>query len=147
MYPLLFADRARKVTQLALQEALRLNHEYVGTEHILLGLIKEGSGVTPSMFNAVHHDLSKVRTEVGNFVKSGPSMTTLGKLSYTPGAKKVMEYADEEARNSGHRYVEPAHLLLGLLREREGIAAQVLMSFGLKAEELRAEVEDFLGQP
>jgi len=147
MYPLLFADRARKVMQLASREAFRLNHEYIGTEHILLGLIKEGSGVTPSMLSKVDRDLRKVRLEVEKFVQTGSSMITLGKLPYTLDAKKVMEYADEEARNSRHPCVEAEHILLGLLREPEGIAGQVLMSFGLNAEELRAEIEAILRQP
>ncbi len=145
MYPLLFADHARKVMQLANQEAHRLNHQYIGTEHILLGLVKEGSGVTASMLKKVNRDLRRVRMEVEKFVQSGPSMTTLCRLSYTPGAKNVMEYAVEEARNSGHNYVEAEHILLALLREQEGIAAEVLMSFGLRAEDLRVEIGQLKG--
>lgn len=88
MYPLLLADRARKVMQLANQEAHRLSHEYIGTEHILLGLVKEGSGVTPIMLKKLDHDLRKVRTEVDNFVKSGPSMPTQA-WNIAPGIQVV----------------------------------------------------------
>ena len=140
MYPHLFADRARRVMQLANQEAHRLDHEYIGTEHILLGLVKEGSGVTVGMLEKVDRDLRKVRAEVEKLVPAGPRMTTLGRLSYTPGAKNAIEYAVEEARNSGHDYVEAENILLGLLREQEGIAAKALMSFGFNIEELRAEI-------
>jgi len=138
-------DRARKVMALANQEAQRLNHEYIGTEHILLGLVKEGSGVGANVLKNLDIDLRKVRLEVEKLVKSGPEMVTMGKLPQTPRAKKVIEYAIEEARNLNHNYVGTEHLLLGLLREHDGVAAQVLMNLGLKLEEVREEVLSLLG--
>jgi ATP-dependent Clp protease ATP-binding subunit ClpC len=140
-----FTDRARKVMALANQEAQRFNHEYIGTEHILLGLVKEGSGVGANVLKNMEVDLRKVRLEVEKLVKSGPDMVTMGKLPQTPRAKKVIEYAIEEARSLNHNYVGTEHLLLGLLREHEGVAAQVLMNLGLKLEQVREEVLDLLG--
>ena len=140
-----FTDRARKVMALANQEAQRFNHEYIGTEHILLGLVKEGSGVGANVLKNLDVDLRKVRLEVEKLVKSGPDMVTMGKLPQTPRAKKVIEYAIEEARNLNHNYVGTEHLLLGLLREHEGVAAQVLMNLGLKLEDVREEVLNLLG--
>ena len=140
-----FTDRARKVMALANQEAQRFNHEYIGTEHILLGLVKEGSGVGANVLKNLDVDLRKVRLEVEKLVKSGPDMVTMGKLPQTPRAKKVIEYAIEEARSLNHNYVGTEHLLLGLLREHEGVAAQVLMNLGLKLEEVREEVLNLLG--
>jgi len=140
-----FTDRARKVMALANQEAQRFNHEYIGTEHILLGLVKEGSGVGANVLKNLGVDLRKVRLEVEKLVKSGPDMVTMGKLPQTPRAKKVIEFAIEEARNLNHNYVGTEHLLLGLLREHDGVAAQVLMNLGLKLEEVREEVLNLLG--
>ncbi|HYE01860.1 MAG TPA: Clp protease N-terminal domain-containing protein, partial [Phycisphaerales bacterium] len=140
-----FTDRARKVMALANQEAQRFNHEYIGTEHILLGLVKEGSGVGANVLKNLDVDLRKVRLEVEKLVKSGPDMVTMGKLPQTPRAKKVIEYGIEEARNLNHNYVGTEHLLLGLLREHDGVAAQVLMNLGLKLEDVREEVLNLLG--
>jgi ATP-dependent Clp protease ATP-binding subunit ClpC len=140
-----FTDRARKVMQLANQEAQRLNHEYIGTEHILLGLVKEGSGVAANVLKNLDIDLRKIRLEIEKIVQSGPDMVTMGKLPQTPRAKKVIEYSIEEARNLNHNYVGTEHLLLGLLREQEGVAAQVLMNLGLKLEDVREEVLNLLG--
>ena len=140
-----FTDRARKVMQLANQEAQRFNHEYIGTEHILLGLIKEGSGVAANVLKNLDVDLRKIRLEVEKLVQSGPDMVTMGKLPQTPRAKKVIEYSMEEARSLNHNYVGTEHILLGLLREQEGVAAQVLMNLGLKLEEVRDEVLNLLG--
>ena len=140
-----FTDRARKVMQLANQEAQRFNHEYIGTEHILLGLVKEGSGVAANVLKNLDVDLRKIRIEVEKIVQTGPDMVTMGKLPQTPRAKKVIEYAMDEARNLNHNYVGTEHLLLGLLREQEGVAAQVLMNLGLKLEDVRDEVLNLLG--
>src|SRR2546429_59416 len=140
-----FTDRARKVMALANQEAQRFNHEYIGTEHILLGLVKEGSGVGANVLKNLDVDLRKVRLEVEKLVKSGPDMVTMGKLPQTPRAKKGIEYAIEEARHLNHNYVGTEHLLLGLLREHDGVAAQVLMNLNLKLEEVREEVLNLLG--
>jgi len=130
---------------LANQEAQRFNHEYIGTEHILLGLVKEGSGVGATVLKNLDVDIKKLRLEIEKHVKSGPDMVTMGKLPQTPRAKKVIEYAIEEARALNHNYVGTEHLLLGILRETEGIAAQVLMSMGLKLEDVRQEVLNLLG--
>ncbi|AQT67553.1 Negative regulator of genetic competence ClpC/MecB [Anaerohalosphaera lusitana] len=140
-----FTDRARKVMALANQEAQRFNHEYIGTEHILLGLVKEGSGVGANVLKNLDVDIKKLRLEIEKLVKSGPDMVTMGKLPQTPRAKKVIEYAIEEARALNHNYVGTEHILLGLLRETEGIAAQVLMNLGLKLENVRQEVLNLLG--
>ncbi len=140
-----FTERARKVMALANQEAQRFNHEYIGTEHILLGLVKEGSGVGANVLKNLGVDLHKVRMEVEKLVKPGPDMVTMGRLPTTPRAKKVTEYAIEEARNINHNYIGTEHILLGLLREQEGVAAQVLRNLGLKLEEVREEVLRLLG--
>ena len=131
--------------QLANQEAQRFNHEYIGTEHILLGLVKEGSGVAANVLKNLEVDLRKIRLEVEKLVQSGPEMVTVGKLPQTPRAKKVIEYSMEEARNLNHSYVGTEHILLGLLREQEGVAAQVLMNLGLKLDDVREEVLNLLG--
>ena len=140
-----FTDRARKVMQLANQEAQRFNHEYIGTEHVLLGLVKEGSGVAANVLKNLDVDLRKIRLEVEKLVQSGPEMVTMGKLPQTPRAKKVLEYSMEEARSLNHNYVGTEHILLGLLREQEGVAAQVLMNLGMKLEDVREEVLNLLG--
>jgi ATP-dependent Clp protease ATP-binding subunit ClpC len=140
-----FTERARKVIALANQEAQRFNHEYIGTEHLLLGLVKEGSGVGANVLKNLGVDLRKVRMEVEKLVKAGPDMVTMGKLPQTPRAKKVIEFSIEEARNLNHNYVGTEHLLLGLLREQDGVAAQVLMNLDLKLEEVRDEVLNLLG--
>ncbi len=140
-----FTDRARKVMGLARQEAQRLNHEYIGTEHILLGLVQEGSGVAASVLKNLEIDLKKIRQEVEKLVKSGPSMVTMGQLPFTPRAKKVLELALEEAGSLGHNYIGTEHILLGLIRESDGKAAKVLQNLGIKLEQVREEVLDFLG--
>jgi ATP-dependent Clp protease ATP-binding subunit ClpC len=142
-----FTDRARKVMQLANQEAERFNHEYIGTEHMLLGLVKEGSGVAANVLKNLDIDLRKIRLEVEKIVQTGPSgeQVVLGKRPHTPRAKKVIEYSIDEARGLNHNYVGSEHLLLGLLREQEGVAAQVLMNLGLKLEDVREEVLNLLG--
>jgi ATP-dependent Clp protease ATP-binding subunit ClpA len=142
-----FTDRARKVMKLANQEAQRFNHEYIGTEHILLGLVQEGSGVAANVLRNLDIDLRKIRREVENIVQSGLHLPLVGKLPYTSTAKEVIEFSIEEAHNFNHNYVGTEHLLLGLMREQEGIAAQILMNLGLKLEDLRREVAYFLGQP
>jgi ATP-dependent Clp protease ATP-binding subunit ClpC len=142
-----FTDRARKVMQLANQEAQRFNHEYIGTEHILLGLVKEGSGVAANVLKNLDVDLRKIRLEVERIVQHGQGgdQVVMGRLPHTPRAKKVIEYSIEEARNLNHSYVGTEHLLLGLLREQEGVAAQVLMNLGLKLDDVREEVLNLLG--
>jgi len=140
-----FTDRAKKVMNLARQEAQRFNHEYLGTEHILLGLVQEGSGVAANVLKNMGIDLTKIRAEVEKIVKTGPSMVTMGQLPFTPRAKKVLELSMEEASNLGHNYIGTEHLLLGLIKENEGIAAQVLLNLNVKLEDVREEVLEFLG--
>ena len=140
-----FTDRAKKVMTLARQEAQRLNHEYIGTEHILLGLIQEGSGVAANVLRNMNIDLEKIRHEIEKIVKAGGGIVTQSNLPFTPRAKKVLELSMEEAANLGHNYIGTEHLLLGLIKENEGIAAQVLMNLGVKLEDVREEVLEFLG--
>jgi ATP-dependent Clp protease ATP-binding subunit ClpC len=140
-----FTDRARKVMQLANQEAQRCNHEYIGTEHVLLGLVKEGSGVAANALKHFDVDLDKTGSEVEKLVRSGRDMVTTGKLPQTPRAKKALDYSIEEARNLNHDYVGTEHILLGLLREKETVAAQILMNLGLNLEAVRNEVLNLLG--
>ncbi len=140
-----FTDRAKKVMSFARQEAMKFNHEYIGTEHILLGLVQEGSGVAANVLKNMTIDLEKIRHEVEKIVKTGPSMVTMGQLPFTPRAKKVLELSLEEASQLSHNYIGTEHLLLGLIRENEGIAAQVLMNIGIKLDEVREEVLEFLG--
>ncbi len=140
-----FTDRAKKVMSFARQEAQKFNHEYIGTEHILLGLVQEGSGVAANVLKNMTIDLEKVRHEVEKIVKTGPSMVTMGQLPFTPRAKKVLELSMEEASTLSHNYIGTEHLLLGLIKENEGIAAQVLMNHGVKQDEVREEVLEFLG--
>src|SRR6185369_15974775 len=140
-----FTERARKVMSLALQETQRFNHDYIGTEHILLGLVQEGSGVAAQVLRNLEVEPRKIRIEVEKIVKNGTNMVTMGQLPFTPRAKKVLELALEEAQNLGHNYIGTEHLLLGLIRENEGIAAQVLLNLGTKLEEVREEVLELLG--
>jgi hypothetical protein len=140
-----FTDRARKVMALANQEAQRFNHEYIGTEHILLGLVKEGSGVGATVLKNHNVDIKKLRLEVKKLVKSNQDMVTMGRLPRTPRAKKVIEYAIEEAQSHNHTYVGTEHILLGLFRENKSTAAQVLMNLDLSIEQVRHEVLLFHG--
>jgi ATP-dependent Clp protease ATP-binding subunit ClpC len=141
-----FTDRSRKVMQLANEEAQRFNHEYIGTEHILLGLVKEGAGVGANVLKNLNVDLRKVRLEVEKIVLAGHEAGRKGKLPETPRAKKVIEYAIEEAHNLNHHYVGTEHLLLGLVREEEGVAAQVLLNLGVRLSHVRTEVLSLLGE-
>jgi hypothetical protein len=141
-----FTDRARKVMQLANEEAQQLSHEYIGTEHILLGLVKEGSGVAANVLKNLDIDLRTIRLEVEKLIKPGPPTRTFEKLPQTPRGKRVIEYALEEAGDLGHNYVGSEHILLGLLREREGVAAWVLENLGVTLAEVREEVLSLHGQ-
>jgi len=144
MYDRFFTDRARKVMALASQEARRFNHEYVGTEHILLGLIKEGDGVAANVLKYLGVDLDKARQSVEQILPIGDD-SSFDDRSLTPRAKKVMEYASQEARDLNHNYGGTEHILLGLLREQEGVAAQVLTNLGVKVDEVRRETLNLLG--
>src|SRR5574338_287198 len=141
-----FTDRVRKVLQMAREEAARLHHEYVGTEHILLGLIREGEGVAAAVLTNLNVDLEDIQQKIEETVKKGKAATAAGpELPYTSRAKKVLELAMTEARELNHSYVGTEHLLLGLLREEKGIAAQVLTDAGVSLEASRAETLRLLG--
>ena len=140
-----FTDRVRKVLAMAREEAIRLQHDYVGTEHILLGLIREGEGVAAAVLMNLNVDLEQIHERIEESVRKGKATIALGELPYTSRAKKVLEYAMAEARELNHSYVGTEHLLLGLLREEKGIAAQVLNSLGVTLEEARAETLKLLG--
>ncbi|MBP9732955.1 MAG: ATP-dependent Clp protease ATP-binding subunit [Candidatus Omnitrophica bacterium] len=140
-----FTERARKVILLAKQEAKRFNHDYIGTEHILLGLLREGEGVAAAVLQSLNMNLDNIRLEVEKLVQPGPATVVSGDLPFTPKAKKVMELAMDEARALGHNYIGTEHLLLGLIREGEGVASQVFMNLGLDLERVRDEVIKLLG--
>ena len=141
-----FTDRVRKVLQMAREEAARLHHEYVGTEHILLGLIREGEGVAAAVLTNLNVDLEEIQQKIEETVKKGKAAAAPGPdLPYTSRAKKVLELAMTEARELNHSYVGTEHLLLGLLREEKGIAAQVLADAGVTLEQSRAETLRLLG--
>ena len=140
-----FTDRVRKVLAMARDEAIRLQHDYVGTEHILLGLLREGEGVAAAVLTNLSADLDQVHERIEESVKQGKATIALGELPYTSRAKKVLEFAMGEARELNHSYVGTEHLLLGLLREEKGIAAQVLSSLGISLEDARAETLKVLG--
>ncbi len=140
-----FTERARKVILLAKEEAKRFNHDYIGTEHILLGLVREGEGVAAAVLANFGLSPDKIRVEVEKLVQPGPATVISGDLPFTPKAKKVIELAMDEARALGHNYVGTEHLLLGLIREGEGVASQVLMNMGLELDKVREEVMNLLG--
>src|ERR1041384_4308452 len=141
-----FTDRVRKVLQMAREEAARLHHEYVGTEHILLGLIREGEGVAAAVLQNLNVDLDEIAQRIEETVKKGKAAAATGPdLPYTSRAKKVLELAMAEARELNHSYVGTEHLRLGLLREEKGIAAQVLTDAAISLEASRAETLRLLG--
>ena len=140
-----FTERARKVILLAKEEAKRFNHDYIGTEHILLGLVREGEGVAAAVLENLGLSSEKIAMEVEKLVKAGPSTVISGDIPFTPKAKKVMELSMDEAVSLGHNYIGTEHLLLGLLREGEGIASQVLINLGLDLNKVRSEVMRLLG--
>ncbi|WP_372366317.1 Clp protease N-terminal domain-containing protein [Candidatus Uabimicrobium sp. HlEnr_7] len=140
-----FTERARKVMSLSRQEAQRFNHEYIGTEHILLGLIQEGSGVAARVLKNMDVELRNVRLEIEKVVESGSSVLQVGQLPFTPRAKNAIQLSLEEANNLGHSYIGTEHLLLALLKDKESVAAGALVSLSIKLEDVRVEVLEFLG--
>src|SRR6476646_9708514 len=134
-----FTERARKVLTLAQEEAQRFNHNYIGTEHLLLGLVREGDGVAAKVLGNMGVELNKVRSAVEFIIGRGDRMV-MGEIGLTPRAKKVIELAVDEARRLNHHYIGTEHLLLGLVREGEGIAAGVLESLGVSLEKVRTQV-------
>jgi len=140
-----FTERARKVIILAKEEARRFNHDYIGTEHILLGLIREGEGVAAAVLQKLGLSLENIRLEIEKLVQPGPTTQIIGDIPFTPRSKKALELAAEEARSLGHNYIGTEHLLLGLIREGEGVASQVLLNLGLDLNSVRNEVMELLG--
>ena len=140
-----FTDRARKVLTLAQDEAQRFNHNYIGTEHLLLGLVREGEGVAAKVLENLSVELAKVRQAV-EFIIGRGERPVLGDIGLTPRAKKVIELAIDEARRLGHNYIGTEHLLLGLVREEGGIASGVLESLGVSLDKVRHEVVRVLSQ-
>ncbi|MBI1976804.1 MAG: AAA family ATPase, partial [Candidatus Omnitrophica bacterium] len=140
-----FTERARKVVLLAKEEAKRFNHDYIGTEHVLLGLIREGEGVAAAVLQKLGLSPDNIRLEVEKLVQPGPATMVSGDIPFTPKAKKVIELAMDEARALGHNYIGTEHLLLGLIREGEGVASQVLLNMGLDLNKVRNEVMNLLG--
>jgi len=141
-----FTERAQRVILIAQEEAKRLNHDYVGTEHLLLGLSALGEGVAAQVLANLGIDLRRLRAEVEKIVGTGDNILLLGEIPFTPQAKKVLEFAVEEAQNLGHNYVGTEHILLGLIRQEEGVAARVLENLGVSLETVREEVINLLGE-
>jgi len=135
-----FSDKARKVMALANQESARLNHEYIGTEHILLGMLNEDSGIGAVALRNMGVDLARARREADKLMWDSPDGPFPGQSPQTPRAKKVIQYALDESKKMGHNYVGTEHLLLGLLSDSDGVAAQILINLGLKLENVREEV-------
>jgi ATP-dependent Clp protease ATP-binding subunit ClpA len=142
-----FNDRAKRVLALAQDEAIRLNHNYIGTEHLLLGLVREGEGVAALVLDSLGVELSKVRTAVERIIGRGESTASPSEITLSPRTKKVIELAIDEARKLGHSHVGTEHLLLALVREGEGIASGILESLGVTLEKVRQQVIATLGQP
>jgi ATP-dependent Clp protease ATP-binding subunit ClpC len=135
-----FTPRAQQVLMLARKEAERFNHTFVGTEHILIGLMALGQGVAVNVLRKLGLNLEVVRTEVGKIVGAGPEQKLIGNIPYTPRVKEVLALAARHAKALNHTYVGTEHILLGLLDERDGVAARVLERFGVKMEETQKEI-------
>src|SRR5205809_1017380 len=138
-----FTDRARRVVVLAQEEARMLNHNYIGTEHILLGLIHEGEGVAAKALESLGISLEGVRAQVEEIIGQGQQAPS-GHIPFTPRAKKVLELSLREALQLGHNYIGTEHILLGLIREGEGVAAQVLVKLGADLNRVRQQVIQLL---
>jgi ATP-dependent Clp protease ATP-binding subunit ClpC len=138
-----FTDRARRVVVLAQEEARILNHDYIGTEHVLLGLIQEGQGIAAKALESLDISLEAVRSQVEEIIGQGESFPT-GHIPFTPRAKKVLELSLREALNLGHNFIGTEHILLGLIREGEGVAAQVLQKLGADLNRVRQQVIQLL---
>src|SRR5438309_1310932 len=141
-----FTERARQVVVLAQEEARALGHNYIGTEHVLLGLMREEQGIGARALDALGVTLEDVRDQVMRIVGEGDEAGT-GQIPFTPRAKKVLELSLREALTLGHNYIGTEHILLGLVRENEGVAARILLDFGADADKVRSEVIRFLSGP
>jgi ATP-dependent Clp protease ATP-binding subunit ClpC len=140
-----FTDRVRRVMFLAREEAARLHHDYIGTEHLLLGIVREGEGLAATIVTNLGIDLDVIRRTIESMVPSSSGSVTIGEIPFTPRAKRVLELSVEEAKNLQHNYVGTEHLLLGLIREGEGIAARVLLEFGADFKRVKDEVVRLIG--
>ena len=140
-----FTDRARKVLTLAQDEAQRFNHNYIGTEHLLLGLVREGEGVAARVLENMNVELAKIRTAV-EFIIGRGDRPVVGEVGLTPRAKRVIELAIDEARRLGHPAVHSGHVLLGLVREGEGIASGIIESLGIALPTVRVKVLELMGR-
>src|SRR5712691_10969211 len=141
-----FTERARQVVVLAQEEARTLKHNYIGTEHILLGLLREEEGLAARVLESLDITVERVRAQVVRIVGSGEEVTS-GQIPFTPRAKKVLELALREALSLGHNYIGTEHILLGLVRENEGVAARILLDFDADSEKIRNEVIRMLSGP
>src|SRR5512135_1797031 len=141
-----FTERARQVVVLAQDEARALKHNYIGTEHILLGLLREEEGLAARVLESLDITVEEVRAQVARIVGQGDEVTT-GQIPFTPRAKKVLELALREALSLGHNYIGTEHILLGLVRENEGVAARILLDFDADADKIRNEVIRMLSGP
>src|SRR5437764_497968 len=141
-----FNDRAKRVLALAQDEAIRFNHNYIGVEHLLLGLVREGEGVAARVLNSLGVELSRARTSVEFIIGRGDATASPSEITLSPRTKRVIELAIDEARKLGHSHVGTEHLLLGIVREGEGVASGVLDSLGIGLEKVRHQVIAALGQ-
>jgi len=141
-----FNDRAKRVLALAQDEAIRFNHNYIGVEHLLLGLVREGEGVAARVLNSLRVELSRARTSVEFIIGRGDATTSPSEITLSPRTKRVIELAIDEARKLGHSHVGTEHLLLGIVREGQGVASGVLESLGVGLEKVRHHVIAALGQ-
>src|SRR5437764_3097686 len=141
-----FNDRAKRVLALAQDESIRFNHNYIGVEHLLLGLVREGEGVAARALNSLGVELSKARTSVEFIIGRGDATTSPSEITLSPRTKRVIELAIDEARKLGHSHVGTEHLLLGIVREGQGVASGVLESLGVGLEKVRHQVIATLGQ-
>jgi ATP-dependent Clp protease ATP-binding subunit ClpC len=142
-----FTERARQVVVLAQDEARALGHNYIGTEHILLGLLREEEGVAARVLESLDVTVEEVRAQVKRLVGQGDEEIVTGQIPFTPRAKKVLELALREALSLKHSYIGPEHILLGVVRENDGVAARILLDFGADAETIRAQTMAMLGGP
>ena len=141
-----FTDRARRAVVQAQEEARTLNHDFIGTEHILLGLVGEGQGVAAKALESLGISMEAVRQRVEDIVPPGQVEVRTGHIPFTPRAKKVLELSLSESKLLGHRYIGTEHILLGLLREGEGVAAQVLAALGADLDGVRERVIQLLAE-
>jgi len=140
-----FTERARQVVVVAQDEARALGHNYIGTEHILLGLLREEEGLAARVLESLDVTAEEVRAQVKRLVGHGDEQIVTGQIPFTPRAKKVLELALREALSLKHSYIGPEHILLGVVRENDGVAARILLDFGADAETIRAQTMAMLG--